>query len=214
LKLYEGMFILNDARCGDDYAGTVNVVHEILTKQGAEIVDSRKWDERKLTYPIRRQQRGVYVIVHFNSPPEAISQIERQLRLSGDVVLRHLIVVDEDGVSLGAEKEIEQAAREARKIQQEAERSAAADENAQDAQPAESPETAPARPDETPDETPAAATGGIRIAEESPEAAEAPDSGGDVQEAPTENETEREETAQQQQDAQKAETTEEPESAF
>jgi len=115
LKLYEGMFILDDARCAEDYNGTVATVHDILTQQGAEIVDSRKWEERKLAYPIRRHQRGVYVLIHFNAPPEAIVQIERQLRLATDVVLRSLIVVDEDGVSLGDEKEAQQQAREARK---------------------------------------------------------------------------------------------------
>jgi small subunit ribosomal protein S6 len=115
LKLYEGMFILDDARCAEDYNGTVATVHDILTQQGAEIVDSRKWEERKLAYPIRRRQRGVYALIHFNAPPEAIVQIERQLRLATDVVLRSLIVVDEDGVSLGDEKEAQQQAREARK---------------------------------------------------------------------------------------------------
>jgi len=115
LRLYEGMFILDDARCSEDYHATVAVVHDILKEFGAEIVDSRKWDERKLAYPIRRHRRGVYVLVHFNAPPESIAQIERRLKLAADTVLRSLIVVDEDGVTLGDEKEAELAAREERK---------------------------------------------------------------------------------------------------
>jgi len=99
------MFILDDARCTEDYNGTVEKVHEILRQRGAEIVDSRKWEERKLSYPIRRRHRGVYVLIHFNAPTDAIAGIERQLRLASDVVLRDLIVVDEDGVTMGAEKE-------------------------------------------------------------------------------------------------------------
>jgi small subunit ribosomal protein S6 len=117
LRLYEGMFILNDARCTDDYNGTVAMVHNILNEYGVEVVDSRKWDERKLAYPIRRHRRGVYVLIHFNAPPEAIAPIERRLRLATDVVLRDLIVSDEDGISLGDEKETEEAAREARRAE-------------------------------------------------------------------------------------------------
>jgi len=105
LRLYEGMFILDDARCTEDYNGTVEKVHEILRQRGAEIVDSRKWEERKLSYPIRRHHRGVYVLIHFNAPTDAIAAIERQLRLASDVVLRDIILVDEDGVTMGAEKE-------------------------------------------------------------------------------------------------------------
>jgi len=132
LKLYEGMFILDDARCAEDYNGTVATVHDILTQQGAEIVDSRKWEERKLAYPIRKHQRGVYALIHFNAPPDAISRIERQIRLASDVVLRALIVVDEDGISLGAEKEAEKEAREARKAEATARES---EEKAEEAEP-------------------------------------------------------------------------------
>jgi len=110
LRLYEGMFILDDARCAEDYTGTVEKVHAILKQRGAEIVDSRKWEERKLAYPVRRHHRGVYVLIHFNAPTDAIGGIERQLRLAGDIVVRDMIVVDEDGVTMGAEKEAAKAA--------------------------------------------------------------------------------------------------------
>ena len=107
MKLYEGMFVLDDARCSEDYNATVATVHDILTEHGAEIVDSRKWDERRLAYPIRKHQRGVYALIHFNAPPDALTPIERRLRLASDIILRHLIVVDEDGAPPSAEKEVE-----------------------------------------------------------------------------------------------------------
>ena len=110
MRLYEGMFILDDARCAEDYNGTVAKVHEILKQRGAEVVDSRKWEERKLAYPIRRHHRGVYVLIHFNAPTDAIGGIERQIRLASDIVVRSMIVVDEDGITMGAEKEAAKAA--------------------------------------------------------------------------------------------------------
>lgn len=126
MRLYEGMFILNDARCTDDYNGTVEIVHQILKQRGAEIVDSRKWDERKLAYRIRGHHRGVYVLIHFNASPESITAIRRQMRLAADVVLRDLIVVDEDGITLGSEKEAEHAARRQQSEQRAAAAAAAA----------------------------------------------------------------------------------------
>lgn len=218
MKLYEGMFILNDARCTDDYDGTVNAVHEILTKQGAEIADSRKWDERKLAYPIRHQRRGVYVLIHFNAPPDAISQIERQLRLASDVVLRSIIVVDEDGVSLGAEKEAEQAARETRKAEIDARRAKEEAEEAETADKQAEPAEEPAG-EAVPAEQPA---GGAAQQNESPDTAPAdenPDddpggTGADAEGYPTEDKTEPENSAQQQESAEEAETTKEPEESL
>jgi small subunit ribosomal protein S6 len=214
LKLYEGMFILNDARCTEDYDGTVNAVHEILTKQGAEIVDSRKWDERKLAYPVRRQQRGVYVLIHFNAPTDAISQIERQLRLANEVVLRSLIVVDEDGVSLGAEKEAERAAREtrkaeiaARKAQEIAEEAETADKQAE---PAEQPGGEVA--EQSPETAPADQIGSVTLPDQEPD--DGPGGGADAEGDSIEDETEQEDSAQQQESAEEAETTEKHEEGF
>jgi ribosomal protein S6 len=146
------MFILNDAMCAEDYNGTVEQVHEVLKQQGAEIVDSRKWEEGKLSYPINRQTRGVYVLFHFNAAPESIAVIERQLGLKRDVVLRELIVVDEDGVTLGTEKEHEKAARE-KAEQERAERAAAREaEAAQAEQESEESEEEPEKESEESEE--------------------------------------------------------------
>lgn len=160
MRLYEGMFILNDARCAEDYNGTVSAVHDILKEFGAQIVDSRKWDERKLAYPIRRQRRGVYVLIHFNAPPESITPINRRLELTNDIVLRALILVDEDGVTLGDEKEAEETAREERKeraeqIEQERQEKAearAAEARAAEAAAENESETGDDQPDEADDD--------------------------------------------------------------
>jgi len=122
LRLYEGMFILNETRCTEDYNGTVGTVHDILKEFGAEIVDSRKWDDRRLAYPIRGQSRGIYVLVHFNAEPRSIAAIERRLHLAGDIVLRDLITIDEDGVNMGREREREAQLEAERRAEQQAKR--------------------------------------------------------------------------------------------
>jgi len=132
LRLYEGMFILNETRCTEDYNGTVEHVHDILKEFGADIVDSRKWDDRRLAYPIGGQSRGIFVLVHFNAEPRSIAAMERRLHMASDIVLRDLITVDEDGVNMGRERERE-AQREA---QREAEREADAKPNRRLAHPA------------------------------------------------------------------------------
>jgi small subunit ribosomal protein S6 len=94
LRLYEGMFLLNDARCNDNLQAATQEVHHILEKNLAEIFTAEKWDERKLCYPIERHTRAVYYLVRFTAPGDALVAIERDCSLN-DTIFRTLIVRDE-----------------------------------------------------------------------------------------------------------------------
>ena len=69
-----------------------------VEKGGGSVINMEKWEERRLMYPIKKKKRGLYIISHFSAPTEAVTKIDRQARLA-DVVLRHMILVDEDGLT-------------------------------------------------------------------------------------------------------------------
>ncbi len=98
-KLYEAMFIVDSAKAKEDYAKMEAECLGCLTRHGAEIVKTLKWDDRRLTYDIKKVRRGTYILVHFNSDPANIVKMERQCSLNENI-LRVLILVDEDGVEV------------------------------------------------------------------------------------------------------------------
>ena len=57
----------------------------------------KKWDERKLSYELGGQKRGTFVVVFFTAPGAAVTQIERDVNLS-DEILR-VIVLKADHLS-------------------------------------------------------------------------------------------------------------------
>jgi small subunit ribosomal protein S6 len=98
------MFIVDSAKAKEDYAKMEAECLGCLTRHGAEIVKSVKWDDRRLAYEIRKVKRGTFILVHFNSDTQAIAKMERQCALNENV-LRVLILADEDGIepqTLGA----------------------------------------------------------------------------------------------------------------
>ena len=96
-RLYEAMFVIDSAKAKEDYAKMEAECLGCLTRHGAEIVKAVKWDERRLTYEIKKIRRGTFILVHFNSDPAGIAKMERQCALNENI-LRVLILVDEDGV--------------------------------------------------------------------------------------------------------------------
>ena len=55
---------------------------------------SRPWGRRRLAYPIGHHREGSYHIVLFESPAEAISELEHSLLITEEV-LRHLVTRDD-----------------------------------------------------------------------------------------------------------------------
>lgn len=92
MKNYEAMFILEPTISAKEWDKASGEIEQILKKHGATIISIDKWGERKLTYPIRKNNRGTYVLTYFQAPSDAISKIYVDCQLS-DIILRVLILV-------------------------------------------------------------------------------------------------------------------------
>ncbi|MEK6635754.1 MAG: 30S ribosomal protein S6 [Planctomycetota bacterium] len=101
--MYEGLFLIDNARANMEWDNVVKEIHNILQKNGSEILKTEKWGEKKLAYKIKGHKRGTYLLIHFNAKNTAIAMIKRDFQLS-DYIVRSLIVKDdkiEDLTQLG-----------------------------------------------------------------------------------------------------------------
>ena len=103
-KLYEGMFLVDSAQAAADWDGTINAITKILEKADAEIVSIKKWDERKLAYPIKGLSRGTYILCYFNVDGRKVNEIEKSVQLS-EQIIRALILNAEKMTAEDIEKE-------------------------------------------------------------------------------------------------------------
>ena len=87
---YECLFLLDPTKSGTDMEGVKTQLHSIIEKYGAEILASRKWDDRKLAYPIGGHKKGLYYLTYFKADAKKMSEMDHDFRLS-EVILRHLI---------------------------------------------------------------------------------------------------------------------------
>ena len=97
VRLYEAMWVVDANNGREDYNKIIAAIKEIVEKGGGSWINADKWEERRLAYSIKKKKRGLYIINHFSAPTEAVTKIDRNARLS-EVILRHMITVDEDGL--------------------------------------------------------------------------------------------------------------------
>jgi small subunit ribosomal protein S6 len=94
LRMYEGLFLIDNAHANTEWDNVVKHIHDILQKNGAEILKTEKWGEKKLAYKIKGHKRGTYLLIHFNAKNSAITTVRRDFQLS-DYIVRFLIVKDD-----------------------------------------------------------------------------------------------------------------------
>ena len=66
-------------------------VQEWIEAAGGEVIHTHIWGRRRLAYPIRKQTEGSYVVLRASLPPQAIKELERELKLA-EHILRYLLV--------------------------------------------------------------------------------------------------------------------------
>lgn len=94
MRMYEGLFLIDNTHASMEWDNVVRHIHDILQKNGAEILKTEKWGEKKLAYKIKGHKRGTYLLIHFNAKSGAITAIKRDFQLS-DYIIRSLIVKDD-----------------------------------------------------------------------------------------------------------------------
>ncbi|MCY3845953.1 MAG: 30S ribosomal protein S6, partial [Acidobacteria bacterium] len=95
-RQYELVYVVSPETDEEGVAGLHTQIAEIVDKLGGRIDKTDNWGRRQLAYEIDRHREGTYVLELISGPGGIVSEIDRRLRVS-DNVLRHLVVrVDED----------------------------------------------------------------------------------------------------------------------
>ena len=90
MRRYELMLVLRPDVADDRAQAVIDRTTRQISATGGQIVKVAPWGRRRLAYQIDRYREGSYHIILFESPPEAIIEMERSLLITEEV-LRHLV---------------------------------------------------------------------------------------------------------------------------
>ena len=90
-NVYECMFLLDPTKVAGDVPAAAQQLHAVLEHNQAEILASRPWDERRLSYPIKGHKKGLYYLTYFKVDAQKLLDIERDFSLN-ETVLRLLVL--------------------------------------------------------------------------------------------------------------------------
>jgi small subunit ribosomal protein S6 len=91
MRCYEHTLIARQDLSPQQAQALAETYSAVLTEHGAEVTKTEYWGLRNLSYRIKKNRKGHYLHLSLRAPADAITELERQERLSDDV-LRYLTV--------------------------------------------------------------------------------------------------------------------------
>lgn len=90
---YEAMFIVKPSLSEDEKKILFSQLSDVIVKNSGEVSKASIWSERKkLYFPIKKSDEGIYYLVNFSLPAEAVTKIMQAYKLNENI-LRVLITV-------------------------------------------------------------------------------------------------------------------------
>ena len=90
-QTYEIMFLLDNDAVRAGWKEVKASMTGLIEKHGGKALAARRWDERRLAYPIEHRRRGTYLLAHAEIPGPSVANLRRELDLT-ESVLRYLIL--------------------------------------------------------------------------------------------------------------------------
>src|SRR5690625_5413415 len=90
MRAYEILYVIRPNIEEDEKTALVERFDDLLTSNGAEIVESKEWGKRGLAYEINDFKDGFYHIIKVNDDGTATQEVERLAKISNDII-RHIV---------------------------------------------------------------------------------------------------------------------------
>lgn len=91
LKKYELMVILSGQMAEGDFAKELDEIRKLLQENTSGIAQELSWGRRELSYRLKRQNHGYYLVFTFTAGPSALAELTTTIKLNPNV-LRHLLI--------------------------------------------------------------------------------------------------------------------------
>ncbi len=91
MNIYENVVILNAAISDEEAETAVSKIKDVITGQGGEVLKVDVWGRRKLAYEIKKQKKGLYVLLVYKTPSATVRKLEEFYKVY-DAVLKYMVL--------------------------------------------------------------------------------------------------------------------------
>src|SRR6201988_3130446 len=86
MPLYENVFIARQDVTAAQVEALTDAFAAIVTEQGGKVTKREYWGLRNLSYRIKKNRKGHYMLLNLDAPAAAVVEMERNMRINEDVL--------------------------------------------------------------------------------------------------------------------------------
>jgi len=95
MPFYESVFIIRQDIPAAQVETLAATFADIVRNQGGQVTKTEQWGLRNLAYRINKNKKGHYVLFNLDAMPDAVAELERNMRLNEDVLRVLTVRVEE-----------------------------------------------------------------------------------------------------------------------
>lgn len=116
MPLYEHVFLARQDVTAQQVQGLINTYKGVVEEAGGKVGKTEYWGLKSITYKIKKNRKAHYVLMNIDAPHPAVAEMERQMRLSTDVIRFLTLKMDklEEGPSAAMRRSDDRDGREGR----------------------------------------------------------------------------------------------------
>ena len=94
MNKYESVVIVNPNLEEESIKNLEKKFSDLINTDG-KVISVEEMGKRKLAYEIKKQKEGFYIVLKFEAKPELIAELERNYRIT-DEVMKFIVVKEEE----------------------------------------------------------------------------------------------------------------------
>ena len=92
---YESIFILDPNVTEEDQQGLLEKLKKTVSDNGGKVVHTAQWGRRKLAYPVKKRDYGIYHLLYLDRTSEALNAMDTIYRFDENVIKWQNVMVDD-----------------------------------------------------------------------------------------------------------------------
>ena len=94
MNKYESVIIINPSADEDKVKSLIDKFSDLINKQG-KVTKVDTLGKKKLAYEVKKNKEGIYVVFYFEAEPTLIAELERNYRIT-DEVIKFIVIKNEE----------------------------------------------------------------------------------------------------------------------
>jgi small subunit ribosomal protein S6 len=96
MRRYEAVIIIEPEVADDEVKALSEKYGDLIKSHEGEVIKIEDWGIKKLAYLVRKKDKGRYLLFDFVSGPTLISELERQFKITENIMKYLTVKLDED----------------------------------------------------------------------------------------------------------------------